>query len=75
MKDINDEGSLIREIDPESYEELKKLHVIHSGMLPKLDNAFSAIACGVSGVVIGHSDDLQNLKKNLPFGTHLYNKA
>ncbi len=75
LKDISDEGSLIREIDPESYEELKKLQVIHSGMLPKLDNAFSAIACGVSGVVIGHSDDLQHLKKNLPFGTHLYNKA
>jgi len=72
LKDINDESSLIKEINPAGYEELKLHQVIHSGMLPKLDNAFSAIACGVSGVVIGHSDDLSNLKNNIPFGTHLY---
>jgi acetylglutamate kinase len=72
LKDISDESSLIGNINPAYYEELKKQQVIHSGMLPKLDNAFSAIACGVSGVVIGHSDDLSNLKNNIPFGTHLH---
>ena len=71
LKDINDEGSLIKEIDPKHYEELKKQQVIHSGMLPKLDNAFAAIACGVKKVIIGHSDDLGNIKKQLSFGTHL----
>ena len=72
LKDINDESSLIEEINPAGYEELKKQQVIHSGMLPKLDNAFSAIACGVSGVVIGHSDDLPNLNKKIRFGTYLH---
>jgi acetylglutamate kinase len=72
LKDINDENSLIRQINPSSYTELKEQQIIHSGMLPKLDNAFAAIACGVDGVVIGHSDDLSNLKNNIPFGTHLH---
>ncbi|HWZ02163.1 MAG TPA: acetylglutamate kinase [Mucilaginibacter sp.] len=71
LKDINDEGSMIKEIDPKHYEELKKQQVIHSGMLPKLDNAFSAIACGVKKVIIGHSDDLGNIKEHQQFGTHL----
>ncbi|HEY8928955.1 MAG TPA: acetylglutamate kinase [Mucilaginibacter sp.] len=71
LKDINDESSLISEINPRKYEGLKQEQIIHSGMLPKLDNAFAAIACGVSGVIIGHSDDLGKLKTNEPFGTLL----
>jgi acetylglutamate kinase len=71
LKDIIDESSLVNEIDPKGYEELKAQQIIHSGMLPKMDNAFSAIACGVNAVIIGHSDDLGNLKKNKPFGTRL----
>jgi acetylglutamate kinase len=73
LQDINDEESLIREIDPERYEELKKQQIIHSGMLPKLDNAFTAINCGVKAVIIGHSQDLGQLKDKRPFGTRLSN--
>lgn len=73
LQDINDEDSLIREIDPERYEHLKKEQIIHSGMLPKLDNAFTAINCGVKAVIIGHSDDLGELKSKKPFGTRLSN--
>jgi acetylglutamate kinase len=71
LKDINDESSLVHEIDPQGYEELKAQQIIHSGMIPKMDNAFSAISCGVKAVIIGHSDDLGNLKNNKPFGTRL----
>ena len=71
LQDIDDEDSLIREIDPVHYEELKIQRIIHSGMLPKLDNAFTAIACGVKAVIIGKSDDLGQLKENKPFGTRL----
>lgn len=74
LTDINDEESVIREIDPARYEELKTQQIIHSGMLPKLDNAFTAIACGVKAVVIGRSDDLGNIKQNKPFGTRLSKK-
>lgn len=75
LQDINDDESLIREIDPVHYEELKAQHIIHSGMLPKLDNAFTAIACGVKAVIIGKSDDLGQLKENKPFGTRLSKNA
>jgi acetylglutamate kinase len=71
LQDINDEDSLIRDIDPERYEQLKIDKIIHSGMLPKLDNAFTAISCGVKAVIIGHSDDLGQLKNKQGFGTRL----
>lgn len=71
LQDINNEDSLIQEIDPARYEKLKEEQIIHSGMLPKLDNAFTAIACGVKAVIIGKSDDLGNIKNNKPFGTRL----
>ncbi|MCO5934991.1 acetylglutamate kinase [Mucilaginibacter sp. RB4R14] len=71
LQDINDEDSLIRDINPERYERLKKEKIIHSGMLPKLNNAFTAISCGVKAVIIGHSDDLGQLKEKEGFGTRL----
>jgi acetylglutamate kinase len=71
LQDIDDEESLIRDINPVHYEELKVQRIIHSGMLPKLDNAFTAISCGVKAVIIGKSDDLGQLKENKPFGTRL----
>ncbi len=71
LRDINDETSLIYEINPQVYEQLKAQQIIHSGMLPKIDNAFSAISCGVRSVIIGHSDDLGNITNKQPFGTRL----
>jgi acetylglutamate kinase len=71
LKDINDEDSLIADIDPQYYEELKKQQIIHSGMLPKLDNAFTAITCGVKAVIIGHANNLGLLNENKNFGTRL----
>ncbi|RFZ95783.1 acetylglutamate kinase [Mucilaginibacter conchicola] len=73
LHDINDDDSLIREINPEHYLKLKEEQIIHSGMIPKLDNAFAAISCGVKAVIIGHSDDLGQLKGNTAFGTRLSN--
>jgi acetylglutamate kinase len=75
LKDIDDESSLITEIGPLRYEELKQQQVIHSGMLPKLDNAFTAIACGVKEVIIGHANKLGLLKQNRSFGTRLSKNA
>src|SRR5476651_835550 len=37
LQEIDDEDSIIRELDPARYEELKIKKIIHSGMLPKLD--------------------------------------
>jgi acetylglutamate kinase len=75
LKDIDDEDSLIKEIDPVYYEELKQQQIIHSGMLPKLDNAFTAINCGVKSVIIGHAGNLGMLKQKNSFGTRLSKNA
>ncbi len=74
LQDINDEDSLIRDIDPEKYEELKEQQIIHSGMLPKLDNAFTAINCGVKAVIIGQANELGQIKQKQAFGTRLSKK-
>lgn len=73
LKDINDEGSIINDINLQQYKELKMQNIIHTGMLPKLDNAFTAITCGVKSVIIGNAEDLKNLSKNKTFGTRLTN--
>ena len=56
------------------YDKLKLKQIIHSGMLPKLDNAFTAIACGVKAVVIGRADELPEMQNKRPFGTRLSEK-
>jgi acetylglutamate kinase len=71
LQDIDDDDSLIRDINPERYEQLKIDEIIHSGMLPKMNNAFAAISCGVKAVIIGHAEDLRQLKKKEGFGTRL----
>ncbi len=71
LKDISNEDSLIKDIDQAHYERLKKEKIIHSGMLPKMDNAFAAIASGVSAVVIGHAGDLKHIDTKQSFGTRL----
>ena len=70
LKDVNDESSIIRNINEEEYKELKKDGVIHSGMIPKLDNAFEAIGKGLGEVYIGKADALPHLKDKT-FGTRL----
>lgn len=73
LKDITNEDSLIKDIDKAHYERLKEEKVIHSGMLPKMDNAFAAIACGVSAVIIGYAGELKNIEQGKSFGTRLSN--
>ena len=53
MRDIHDPESVIDRLTPGSYERYRSEGVISGGMIPKLDNAFGAIAAGVDTVVIG----------------------
>ena len=52
LSNPNDVKSVIPTIDPETYLQLKEEGVITDGMIPKLDNFFSAIKRGVSSIVI-----------------------
>lgn len=61
LLDTDDENSLIAELTPAYYEELKSQEKIYAGMIPKLDNAFAALKSGVGKVIIGKAEALQNL--------------
>lgn len=61
LKDVNDESSLIRNMNQDSYQILKNENLIFAGMVPKLDNAFAAIQSGVGRVIIGDGMELTAL--------------
>ncbi|MCU0355418.1 MAG: acetylglutamate kinase [Cytophagales bacterium] len=54
----DDDGSVIAEINPAYYAQLKADGVVSKGMIPKLDNAFAALAQGVAEVRIIHADNI-----------------
>ena len=58
LMDKNDPKSIIKHINPESYAQLKAEGKIVDGMIPKLDNAFSALRQGSTCVRIKNADAL-----------------
>lgn len=54
----DDEDSVISRITPDDYEQYKSEGIIQGGMIPKLDNAFNALHCGVREVVITKASEL-----------------
>jgi acetylglutamate kinase len=63
LMDVDDEDSVLPEIGPAYYQKLKEESRIFSGMIPKLDNAFSALKSGVRKVIIGKAEELDDLIK------------
>jgi len=61
LTDTNDDDTLIKEINPSSYKQLKESGAIFAGMIPKLDNAFAALHNGVEKVIIGKAEQLKEL--------------
>jgi acetylglutamate kinase len=61
LLDINDEKSVIKQLNAGFYSELKKEGKIFAGMIPKLDNAFSALNNGVKKVIIGKAEEIHEL--------------
>lgn len=60
LMDENDDNSVIPHINAESYKDLKAKNIIHSGMIPKLDNAFDAINKGVKEVIITNVENINS---------------
>lgn len=58
LQSINDDQSVITELNSKSYQQLLDNGTIADGILPKLENAFTAINKGVSEVLIGSAADL-----------------
>jgi acetylglutamate kinase len=61
LKDVDNENSVIQKLHLGYYNELKETEKIFAGMIPKLDNAFTAINAGVSKVIIGKGEQLDQL--------------
>jgi acetylglutamate kinase len=61
LLDVNNDNSCLRQIDFEEFQELKRKEIITRGMIPKLENAFSAIKEGVRRVIIGKAELLPQL--------------
>ena len=58
LKDVNDSKSVIHHLNGELYQKLLKEGSFHDGILPKLENAFTAIRSGVKEVLIGEHSHL-----------------
>lgn len=53
LTDVNNENSVVTDIDSKKYQELLKKGIIADGMLPKMENCFHALHKNVSKVCIG----------------------
>lgn len=73
LLDANDDTTVIPSINPSSYQQLKTEKKIFAGMIPKLDNAFTALQNGVSRVIIGKAEELAALLNGTK-GTSLTNE-
>lgn len=62
LADVEDPASVIGRITSRSYAYLRKDGIVSKGMIPKIDNAFKAIASGVESVTIKHAKDLSDSK-------------
>ena len=61
LLDLNNPNSIIAKIDQPSYTKLKEDKIIFEGMVPKIDNAYLALAGGVQSVMIGKAEKMNEL--------------
>lgn len=61
LTDLENEASLLREITPSLFKSLREEGKVFDGMIPKLENAFKAIECGVKRVCLGQAEQLTDL--------------
>ncbi len=58
LSDPNDDNSVIPKLTSASYQSYKEQGIIHSGMIPKIDNSFEALQKGVKQVIITSASTL-----------------
>lgn len=69
LADINDDNSVINELQYTHYQQDKMNGNINKGMIPKLDNAFKAKQKGVAKVIICHAANLPYYGTSKQIGT------
>lgn len=60
LSDENDDNSVIKVITPDLFKKYVDEGVIQGGMIPKLENSFSAIENGVCKVIIKQASDISD---------------
>ncbi|MEI6864929.1 acetylglutamate kinase [Flavicella sp.] len=63
LTSVNDDESVITDINSEKYKQLKEQEIIADGMLPKMENCFDALQKGVLEVIIGNPTVIINKKQ------------
>jgi acetylglutamate kinase len=63
MMDVSKPDSLIKCINRTEFSEMKKEKVIHSGMLPKLENALAVAEGGIQQVGICKYDVIEKVAR------------
>ncbi|MEG1793709.1 MAG: acetylglutamate kinase [Rikenellaceae bacterium] len=58
LRDVSDASTLIKDIDLDVYRELRDKKIVFEGMIPKIDNAFTAISRGVKRVCMCSSKNI-----------------
>ncbi len=61
LLDASDENTVIKKMNAGEYASLRQTGAIFAGMIPKLDNAFTALNSGVKRVIIGNAGQLDDL--------------
>lgn len=74
LLNAEDDSTVIPEITPDLYHQLKGEQKIFAGMIPKLDNAFAALNSGVKKVIIGKAEQLPALISGTS-GTTIVNES
>ncbi len=69
LENVEDDNSVITNINKEKYKQLLDEQKLFAGILPKIDNAFAAINAGVHEVLIGDANDLIQNTTNKTIGT------
>ncbi len=59
LLDENDDNSVIPEITPDLFKQYIEEGIIQGGMIPKLENAFDSIKCGVKEVIITEASEIR----------------
>lgn len=62
LTDVNDDNSVIKQMNETQYHQLKMNGIVNKGMIPKLDNAFKSIEEGVKEVKICMAEDLNDFQ-------------
>lgn len=61
LEDVDDENSVIEMLNSSNISAMKHEGKIHTGMIPKIDNALKTAKTGVQNVIIGHASHISSL--------------